>query len=348
MWTRRLLGGGSAVLASALLVKEEKTPAWRVEYPTLVVDNNVKLSRKIINEHDQTNLGLRLYQYQTCPYCCKLRAFLDYYGFSYEVVEVNPVTRTQLKFSPDYKKVPVITSSTTDRPLVESSLIISVLKTYLTRSQRNLQECLNFYPSLESVNPENGKPVTTYPNKFFVMVEEEQGKCCVAKAREEREWREWVDDHFIHLISPNVYRTWAEALETFQYFDRVGEWDRNFPAWERYLAVYVGAAAMFGISKRLKKRHQIDDERAAMKTACETWLAAIGPNRKFLGGDLPNLADLALYGAINSFVGCRAFEEMRKETRIGDWYDAVHQKVIQKAGSPLIAAKSKAIAAQSN
>ena len=35
---------------------------------------------------------------------------LDYYGFSYEVVEVNPVTRSQIKFSTDYKKVSFHTS----------------------------------------------------------------------------------------------------------------------------------------------------------------------------------------------------------------------------------------------
>jgi hypothetical protein len=72
--------------------------------------------------------------------------------------------------------------------------------------------------------------------------------------REEREWREWVDNHFIHLISPNVYRTWNEALDTFYFFNQIGEWERNFPTWERYLAIYVGAAAMYLISKRLKKR----------------------------------------------------------------------------------------------
>ncbi|CAK5070368.1 unnamed protein product [Meloidogyne enterolobii] len=64
----------------------------------------VKLSRKIVSNVDKSGLSLRLYQYQTCPYCCKVRAVLDYFGFSYEVVEVNPVTRSQINFT-DYKKV---------------------------------------------------------------------------------------------------------------------------------------------------------------------------------------------------------------------------------------------------
>ena len=51
--------------------------------------------------------SLTLYQYQTCPFCCKTRAFLDYYGVSYEIVEVNPLFRREIKFS-KYRKVPFI------------------------------------------------------------------------------------------------------------------------------------------------------------------------------------------------------------------------------------------------
>ena len=51
--------------------------------------------------------SLMLYQYQTCPFCCKTRAFLDYHGISYEVVEVNPLFRREIKFS-KYRKVPFI------------------------------------------------------------------------------------------------------------------------------------------------------------------------------------------------------------------------------------------------
>uniref|UniRef100_A0AC35FSB6 Prostaglandin E synthase 2 n=1 Tax=Panagrolaimus sp. PS1159 TaxID=55785 RepID=A0AC35FSB6_9BILA len=352
MWARRALGtiraypiraistSGGALFGSVLYgVKEEKQQSWRVEYPKLVLEHGGQLSRKIINEEDKTQLGLRLYQYQTCPYCCKVRAVLDYYGFSYEVVEVNPVTRSQLKFSKEYKKVPILKTSAIERPIVESSLIISILSTFLHRPNRSFEDCVEFYPSHESTDPDTQKVSIKYPNQYFVMTEE--SKIDVGAARDEREWREWIDSHFIHLISPNVYRTWDESLETFRYFDKVGEWDRNFPTWERYLAVYMGAAAMWGISKRLKKRHNIDDERQAMKDACNKWLNALG-GRKFMGGDQPNLADLGLYGAINSFVGCSAFKDMREETKIGEWYDAVHQMVIQKQGRNLVAAKSAA------
>lgn len=48
-----------------------------------------------------------LYQYQTCPFCCKVRAFLDYHGISYDIVEVDPVLRQAVRWS-EYKKVPIL------------------------------------------------------------------------------------------------------------------------------------------------------------------------------------------------------------------------------------------------
>lgn len=56
-----------------------------------VVDElpKVKIIRKIVNPKDNHNLDLVLFQYQTCPFCCKVRAFLDGNQFSYSVVEVK-------------------------------------------------------------------------------------------------------------------------------------------------------------------------------------------------------------------------------------------------------------------
>ena len=60
------------------------------------------------------NMKITLYQYQTCPFCCKARAFLDYFGLCYDVVEVNSVMRTQVKWS-KYKKVPIVVVEVGDK-----------------------------------------------------------------------------------------------------------------------------------------------------------------------------------------------------------------------------------------
>ncbi len=51
---------------------------------------------------------------------------------------------------------------------------------------------------------------------------------------------------------------------------------------ERMTGKYVGAAAMFFIGKRLKKRHNITDERASLYEAAEEWVKALD-NRTFMG-----------------------------------------------------------------
>ncbi|KAI6205263.1 hypothetical protein M3Y94_00772600 [Aphelenchoides besseyi] len=325
--------GGVTLGSSVLVLGEKEKSDWTAIHPVVLKDGQ-KLARKVVSPVDKLGLDLRLYQYQTCPYCSKVRAMLDYYGFSYEVVEVNPVTRSQLKFAKGYRKVPVVTTSKLEEKMIESSQIMSILYSFLILKNRSLEDIATMYPKHEA--QEGGKTVTTFPNKFYIMREDQQlNQTEMQSAREEREWREWVDNHFIHIISPNVYRTWGESLETFRYFDKVGEWKRNFPAWERHLAVYMGAMAMFFISKRLKKRHGITDERKAMLDACNAFLEAKG-SRTFMGGSEPNLADLSFYGAITSFVGCKAFAEMRESSEIGKWYDAVDSAVLEHRGAALV------------
>lgn len=122
------------------------------------------------------------------------------------------------------------------------------------------------------------------------------------------------------MISPNVYRTADEALETFEWFSDAGEWDQNFPKWERNMMVYVGAAAMWLISKRLKKRHNLtDDVRQHIYDACNLWTDDLDKKKtKFHGGKTPDLADLALYGALTSMEGCKTFTDILQNTKIGE------------------------------
>lgn len=42
--------------------------------PTVVdkLPDNLKITRKIYNPNDNTDLDLVLFQYQTCPFCCKV------------------------------------------------------------------------------------------------------------------------------------------------------------------------------------------------------------------------------------------------------------------------------------
>jgi len=51
---------------------------------------------------------ITLYQYKICPYCSRPKTLLDYLRVPYKAVEVNPLTKSQISFSADYKKVPIV------------------------------------------------------------------------------------------------------------------------------------------------------------------------------------------------------------------------------------------------
>ena len=56
----------------------------------------------------------------------------------------------------------------------------------------------------------------------------------------------------------------------------------NFSLTEKITVKYAGAAAMYFVSKKLKKKYNITDERAALYEAAETWVDGLN-GRDFLG-----------------------------------------------------------------
>ncbi|KAF9683166.1 hypothetical protein SADUNF_Sadunf05G0184200 [Salix dunnii] len=244
-----------------------------------------------------------LYQYEACPFCNKVKvhvaellwsflalrkfnafclllllsAFLDYYNIPYKVVEVNPISKKEIKWS-DYKKVPIL--KVDGEQMVDSSDIVDKL--------------------FQRIHPDNSVP----------------------DSDEETKWRRWVDNHLVHVLSPNIYRSVSEALESFDYITTHG----NFSFTERLVAKYAGATAMYFVSKKLKKRHNITDERAALYGAAETWVDALR-GRPYLGGSKPNLADLAVFGVLRPIRYLKSGKDMVEHTHIGEWYSRMENAV---------------------
>lgn len=81
-----------------------------------MISNNVKARPvKDLNlpaEKGISDISITLYQYQNCPFCGKVRAFLNYYGIKYNTVEVSPLWKSELSFS-KYKKVPLVMADDT-------------------------------------------------------------------------------------------------------------------------------------------------------------------------------------------------------------------------------------------
>jgi len=263
-----------------------------------------------------------IYQYATCPFCCKVRAFLDYYGIEYEKVEVNPVSRKEIKFS-DYRKVPIVKSD--NHQINDSSLIISVLKSYII-GKGSIDVLLTYYPFLED---DDKKGKGHYQNVYNIMYQQGFSREQNLAIREESKWRRWVDEIFVHTLSPNIYRTMNESLKAMEYITEVG----NFSDWEKKVIYYSGAVAMYLIGKRLKMRHHLrNDVRESLYEEARRWTHNVGSKRPFMGGTQPNLADLNMYGVISAIEGLDAFDDLMKNTKIGPWYKRMKTQVDSHQG----------------
>ena len=68
--------------------------------------------------------------------------------------------------------------------------------------------------------------------------------------REERKWRKWVDNTFVHTLSPNIYRTASEAMQAFEYFTK----ESNFGTVEKYTTYLAGPLVMYFVGKHVKNK----------------------------------------------------------------------------------------------
>jgi glutathione S-transferase len=53
----------------------------------------------------------KLYQYAACPFCNKVRSLLRYKGVDFETIEVHPLNKKEIAFSPNYRVVPIYIDS---------------------------------------------------------------------------------------------------------------------------------------------------------------------------------------------------------------------------------------------
>ncbi|KAL4857532.1 Prostaglandin E synthase 2 [Chlorella vulgaris] len=245
---------------------------------------------------------LVLYQYEVCPFCCKVKAFLDYHKIPYRCVEVNPLTKGEIKWS-QYKKVPVIVVD--GEQVNDSSAIISRLAAEI---------------DARGGSSGGGKPASSSSSKrsWFGGGSKSSSAAAPGPATvaEEEKWRRWVDDWFVRVITVNIYRSMHESFQTFDYISEAG----NFGWVSREAARVFGASLMWGIGGKLRRKYGVEgDVREALYKSANEWAAAVG-DRRFLGGDAPDLADLAVFGVIRAVTGTDTFNDLMQNTNIGGWY----------------------------
>ena len=102
--------GFVAILAASFGVSLSAFVSYRMLFSTAVKARPITDSQtglESVTKEGISELTVTLYQYQNCPFCGKVRAFLDYHGIKYNKVEVSPLWKGEINFS-KYKKVPIV------------------------------------------------------------------------------------------------------------------------------------------------------------------------------------------------------------------------------------------------
>ncbi len=235
------------------------------------------------------NNEITLYQYKICPFCNKVKAYLDYRGISYNTVEVNPITKSQIKTlkgedGTEFKKVPVAIINGT--VINESDDIIKYIN-----NQGN----------------------------------ESDSKRVIEFTKDTEKWMEWSEKKLAVMLYPNITRNFNESWEAFEYCGDVDEWDSISRISNRYL----GPVAMYFANGKIKKKYNIMDERTELLEVVDTWLSALtSTNGDFLQGKVISMSDIVVYGVLKAINGLPAFKFVMQERPLLEvWYNQVDEEV---------------------
>ena len=83
----------------------------------------------------------------------------------------------------------------------------------------------------------------------------------------ESERRDWAYNRLVKLFPVNLYNSYGNALDAFDYVSD----HRSFTATQTAAIKYLGAGIMLAVNNRLKQKYGIQDEEAELKRELETW-----------------------------------------------------------------------------
>jgi microsomal prostaglandin-E synthase 2 len=109
-------------------------------------------------------------------------------------------------------------------------------------------------------------------------------------------WCTWVDDTLVHYFPPIIHKDFKTSFKTIKEITPPGQ-----SGWLKQLFTQtVGAAIMSKVAKKKAIKLGIIDPVAELKQAVEKWVAEGLNGKPFLGGNLPSVADLSVFGVFRS------------------------------------------------
>lgn len=162
---------------------------------------------------------ITLYQYEICPFCNICKAYLKYSKQSYQAIEVNPLTKEEIKWAKeyDYKKVPIATignETTNDDEQQEQK--------HYFGSDDIVQGLISSLPLSENNNSPS-------PND---------------------KWTSYAKEELAPLLYPNLCNTLSNSFHAFDYVHQIN----SFSTMQKYSIQSIGSLAMYFAASKIKSK----------------------------------------------------------------------------------------------
>jgi microsomal prostaglandin-E synthase 2 len=234
-----------------------------------------RVSKKLLNQK------ITIYQYEACPFCNKVKAYLEYRKIPYTTIEVNPFTKKELSFSKAYKKVPVA--------IIDG------------------EQVNNSFDIIESIEQKTTNQTVTEATK---------------------KWNSFIDTKLAVTLLPNLYKSYGQAVEAFDYISRVPGWSFINRLWLKYF----GAFFMWGMRNRLMRKYNLKagDPRVSLYELIKEFETELGA-KPFLEGDLMTTSDVIVFGGFRTVVRYQTGRDIFVfSPKTQEWYQRVEKAIQQQ------------------
>ncbi|KAJ9448251.1 glutathione-S-transferase/glutaredoxin [Diplonema papillatum] len=274
LWAGTLAVGGAGAMAYASRLSQNRS---------LKASDINKLDQlETITKDELLSNGVTLYRYLTCPFCGKVRAFLDHYKIPYKCVEVDPLFKSQMK-GLNYSKVP-----------------------YLKVHKQGSDDTVDIADSYEIVS----------------LLGEKMGAPADTEAVTKwRRWAESDFVRYVTLnLNRSLGDAWSSAAY-IDVADEIPAFNKFLSKAVGAPIMYVVVQKLSTRPKLMKAGYDGGDEREALYKQVNNWIADGIGNNKFNGGDSPNAADTDVYGVINAVRGLPVYLDILQNTKAKEWVD---------------------------
>ncbi|MDP3919266.1 MAG: glutathione S-transferase N-terminal domain-containing protein [Candidatus Omnitrophota bacterium] len=135
------------------------------------------------------------------------------------------------------------------------------------------------------------------------------------KKEQEEKWLAW-SEKLVRGLPTVVYDNLLDSIKAFDYITKTGKF-----SWvQSRLIKYSGAFVMTLVAKKIRTREAIEDPQAFLEKKTQEWAEGL-KGKKFMAGETPGAADLAVFGICRAVGELKAAKTFEKNQDFWTWLE---------------------------